>query len=120
MTTNEGLAIGGVVVGGGILLYMLSSSQKKLLASNSTTGLAGVGGLLGGLGTFIKDIGGGSASGPPAAYNKLSTPNSNVSSPISSDASGFGVTPTEQTNINSYDAQGSDSDPVFGIAGIDF
>lgn len=77
MTTNEGLAIGGVVIGGGILIYMLSTSQKKLLASTSTTGLAGVGGLLGGLGTFIKDIGGGS---PPASYSSISTPNSNTSS----------------------------------------
>lgn len=88
MTTNEGLAIGGVVIGGGILLYMLSTSQKKLLASNSTTGLAGAGGLLSGLGTFIKDIGGGS-SGPPAAYHSISTPNSNVSSPVDTATSNY-------------------------------
>lgn len=120
MTTNQGLLIGGVVLGGGILLYALSSSQKKILGTASSTSVASAGGLLSGLGTFIKDIGGTSSSTaakPPASYSSLSTPNSNVSSPISSDSSGFGITPTEQTNVDNYDDQAG---TVYGIAGIDF
>jgi hypothetical protein len=119
MSTNTGLVVGAVVLGGGILLYAMTSSQKKLLASTNPGNIAGVGGLLTGLGTFVKDIGGGSgpSGGPPAAYSKTSTPNNNNSSPISSDSSGFGITPTEQGNVDSYDAQSGD---VYGIAGIDF
>ena len=115
LTTNEGLVIGGVVVGGGILIYMMSQSSAKLKASSSTTGLASIGGLLSGAGSFLNGlIGGGSA---PKSYSSISTPNSNVSSPISSDASGFGITPGEQANVDSYDNQGGE---VFGIAGIDY
>ncbi len=114
MTTNEQLAIGGVVIGGGVLIYMMSRSSAKLKASNSTTGLASLGGLLSGAGSFLSGfIGGGS---PPKSYSSISTPNSNVSSPISEDASGFGITPWEQANIDAYDNQGD----VFGIAGIDY
>jgi hypothetical protein len=106
LTTNEGLAIGGVVIGGGILIYMLSSSQKKLLASNSTTGLAGVGGLLGGIGTFIKDIGGsGSAGGrPPAAYGTLSGPN--------------GVSPVDTATSNYLADATAASDDQPGVVGF--
>jgi hypothetical protein len=121
MTTNEGLLIGGLVLGGGILIYAMSSSQKKLLAASSTgSTIAGVGGLLGGLGSFIKGIGGsgGSSGKPPAAYGSLSTPNG--AGPITGDSSGFTVTGAEQANIDAYDATGTASDPVFGIAGLDF
>ncbi len=107
-----------MVVGGGILIYMMSSSQKKLLSSKGNGDLASVAGLLGGAGSFLSGIfGGGSGGGrPPSAYGSISSPNSNVSSPISEDSSGFGITPGEQTNVDAYDNQGD----VFGIAGIDY
>jgi len=118
--SKDGAIIAGVaVVMGGVVIYLATRPPSPLTASlggsASTTGLAG---LLNAGTAFVKALGGSSgASGAPASYSTSSAPNANSSSPISSDSSGFGITPTEQTNINNYDSQSGD---VVGIAGIDF
>lgn len=95
---NQGLIIGGLVLGGAVLLFALSSSQKKLLASTNATSVAGVGGLLSGVGSFLKSIGG---SGPPAAYGSISTPNNNNSSPVDTATSNYLADATASADTDS-------------------
>jgi hypothetical protein len=104
MTTNEGIAIGAVVIGGAFLVYVMSQNQKKLLATSSGSSLAGVGGLLSGVGSFIKSISNGNSGQPPAAYSSLSTPN--------------GVSPVDTATSNYLADITATSDTESGVVGF--
>lgn len=119
--SKDGAILAGVaVVVGGVVIYLATRPPSPLTASlGGSAATSGLTGLINAGTGLIKALGGSSgASGPPAAYSTGSSPNANSSSPISSDSSGFGITPTEQTNINNYDSQNGGD--VVGIAGIDF
>lgn len=117
MKTSTLLILGGIGVA--VVYFATRPTTTPLLnlggssASKTNNVFGALGGLLGG---FVSTVGG-------AKQTVFSGPSSGSSSNVSPINSG--ITPQEvraldSTNVDSYDAQGTADDPVYGVAGLDY
>lgn len=102
MKTSTMIVIGVAALGG---VYLLTRSAPKAQPRSSTnSAVSALGGLVNGFASLAKTA---TSWFTPGTATSIGPSLSDV---YSSDAA----------NIDSYDAQGTDSQPVYGISGLDF